>query len=278
MKTKFYSRLEREYVSKSKDFSFDPDGTGRYRLPKFIINTKTPGSPPRNLYKEMTSDENISKNEEAFIQDLEELSKDTLSEKPIRQFPFLISNRDLWLSCCKKYNLGDPSDLNKMYFRFDLFYPSYNTVVEVDSLYHSVEWQHRIDQARDMYVKKVGNIRIKTLRCNPYLIYSPQFKRYVGKNTDKLNEIHKYLVSCEGCSKGLRTYPTIDFLDFAVSYMKEERYKEEFTLIRAVFDNLLYDIDFKDLCNSLGIKPKRDLKNNTIRLMRDIYGLIVKFV
>lgn len=271
MKATKYQRQEREFVLGSRLFTFDPDGTGRYRLPRYIINTKTPGAPCRDLKKEMKLGD-ISKNEQYFIDDLSKLSEDVLTERPIYQFPFLISNRELWKWCCDKSGITGPDDLAKMYFRFDIFYPAYNTVIEVDSAYHDVGWQSRLDSARDLYLQNVGNLRIKTLRCNPYLIYNSKLKRYIGKNTTKLEEIFKYLKTREMCCTGIRTYPHIDFTDYAISYMKEEYWKEEFKIIPDIL-GFLGIMDFKELCLDHGIKPKKTLKDSIEKIMLDIYGI-----
>lgn len=66
----------------------------------------------------------------------------------IREFPLAIKNQNLWLSLCKVHQV--PKELqSRNYFLADYFIHEYNFIVEIDSLYHNVEY----DKARDDYVK-----------------------------------------------------------------------------------------------------------------------------
>lgn len=59
-----------------------------------------------------------------------------------------IKNQNLWLSLCKVHQV--PKELqSRNYFLADYFIHEYNFIVEIDSLYHNVEY----DKARDDYVK-----------------------------------------------------------------------------------------------------------------------------
>lgn len=67
----------------------------------------------------------------------------------IREFPLAIKNQNLWLSLCKVHQV--PKELqSRNYFLADYFIHEYNFIVEIDSLYHNVEY----DKARDDYIKR----------------------------------------------------------------------------------------------------------------------------
>ena len=67
----------------------------------------------------------------------------------IREFPLIIKDQKLWLSLCKIYQV--PKGLwCRNYFMVDYFIHDYNFIVEIDSQYHTEEY----DKARDDYIKR----------------------------------------------------------------------------------------------------------------------------
>lgn len=254
---------EREYVRKSKYYTFDPDGTGRYRLPRLIVSLKNPDT--KIDLKLSMRDGKISENEANFIYDLETMIKNkgqVVKEKPIKQFPIVIQNRELWKRCCEKMRVTKPEAYARQFFKADLFFPAYSLIVEIDSDLHDPNY----DKARDVYLKNVGNLRIKTLRCDPYMIWDKKNKVYGSRNTERLCEIYEELEFLESCCVKSREWPRLDFLDCAVGYLKSE-YRIEFDIITEMLKTGGQEIV------APGRKITKTMRENIRRLRRDIYGL-----
>jgi hypothetical protein len=75
----------------------------------------------------------------------------------IKEFPFIIEDRNLWDSLCIKYEV-DLDLRDKNYFLADYLFPDYNFIVEIDSELHDSNY----DIARDNYI--VFSFGVSTLR------------------------------------------------------------------------------------------------------------------
>ena len=127
-----------KYLRGNRDYTFK-----NYLIPKQILTVKD-----HCINLEQNRENNLKQDSTWSPKFQEFLDTKHKNIDYIREFPLAIKNQNLWLSLCKVHQV--PKELqSRNYFLADYFIHEYNFIVEIDSLYHNVEY----DKARDDYVK-----------------------------------------------------------------------------------------------------------------------------
>lgn len=127
-----------KYLRGNRDYTFK---IKNYLIPKQILTVKD-----HCINLEQNRENNLKQGSTPKFQEFLDTKHNNIDY--IREFPLAIKNQNLWLSLCKVHQV--PKELqSRNYFLADYFIHEYNFIVEIDSLYHNVEY----DKARDDYVK-----------------------------------------------------------------------------------------------------------------------------
>lgn len=181
--------MDINFSTKEED-TFDIDGLGLYKCPKFLQILTKSNSSIKNLEtdrEERLKDSTLCNNK-TFEDFISRLVKSTYKGGEllyIKEFPLPV-DREKWRSICRKrFNniLGEVYWKN--YVVLDYFFPVLGIAVELDSSYHEDDK----DSLRDIYVKQdygITTIRIKSYGTGNKILDNTFNNSFKGKIKDIL--------------------------------------------------------------------------------------------
>ena len=182
-----------------------------YKIPKFILNKKASDNNIIELDKiwEKSIKNNKSPFQDNWINYLKSINRDkSIINNYIQEFPFIIDNEDLWIECCKQFEVSDKY-YKTNYFLADFFFPKLGVIVEIDSGYHYTKRNY--DSARNSYIYRRYGIR--TLRVDNFDLTQEDSKKFTKIFIDTVQS----MLSCKKYSNiPLDSYYPVDNMDYII--------------------------------------------------------------
>ena len=243
-----------KYLEGSRDYTFRIDN---YIVPKFIENMN---EYPIDIQKNRN---NALIQGSAWSPKFRGMLQSTYPDlRFVREFPFVIDNREYWENLCDEFNLTE-EDKRRNYFFTDYLFTDYNFIVEIDSSLHKTDY----DKARDNYI--LFSYQIPNLRLF-------EFGRDDNSDLYLIDEFHVELLKMK--KSGCKFRPDFSVYLIKRFYSKNKKIIPVLDLIEsAILDGRIRNNTFTIRKSNRLVKDRWDLIK-----IRDIimgaYGVFVDYI